>query len=460
MNDISSIMKKNLTFLLFFSAFVLSLAQDNKRALNIQLKEDSSRRPAIANDSILSASIDNNINKNTDARIEDYLIISSEMDTITVDTSLTIEKYYKMNFLRKDNFLLLPFSNSGLAYNELSFHSKNDHYSEIGAKNKKIVYKSADDINYYNVPTPFTELMYQSVFVQGQTLDALYTVNTSKNYNFSISRKGLRSLGNYQNFISNPTIFTITSNYSSKSKNYNSRFHYTKQELFAEQNGGIRDNDILNFESGDEQFIDRGVFDPQFENASNQFSSKRFFLDHIYHFNESDSLSKSRYSLRHILSYEEQENRFDQTTPNNFFGEAFVSEKISDKILLNSLKTRFIFSFNQSSIGEFKIGTEFIKDKYSLENFQTEIFTNDLRKINSETGFLILNYAKQINKLKFDFFLSNKIFGDNESMLIGSNIHLGLNEKNSIILKLLFNKYSPAYNTYLFSSNYVELQLE
>ena len=68
MNDISGIMKKNLTFLLFFSAFVLSLAQDNKRALNIQLKEDSSRRPAIANDSILSASIDNNINKNTDAK--------------------------------------------------------------------------------------------------------------------------------------------------------------------------------------------------------------------------------------------------------------------------------------------------------------------------------------------------------------------------------------------------------
>ena len=193
-------MKKNLTFLLFFSAFVLSLAQDNKRALNIQLKEDSSRRPAIANDSILSASIDNNINKNTDARIEDYLIISSEMDTITVDTSLTIEKYYKMNFLRKDNFLLLPFSNSGLAYNELSFHSKNDLYSEIGAKNKKIVYKSADDVHYYNVPTPFTELMYQSVFVQGQTLDALYTVNTSKNYNFSISRKRIEIIGKLSKF--------------------------------------------------------------------------------------------------------------------------------------------------------------------------------------------------------------------------------------------------------------------
>ena len=130
---------KFITFLIFFSAFVVSIAQDNKRALNIQLKKDSSRVAAIANDSILSASIDKNINKNTDAKIEDYLIISSEMDTITVDTSLTIEKYYKMNFLRKDNFYLLPFSNSGLAYNELSFHSKNDHYTEIGAKNKKIL---------------------------------------------------------------------------------------------------------------------------------------------------------------------------------------------------------------------------------------------------------------------------------------------------------------------------------
>ena len=455
MNDISYRMKKNLTFILFFSAILVSIAQDNKRGPIIQLNEDRSRRPASVNDSISSSEMNNNISKNTDAKIEDYLIISIEMDTISVDTSLTIEKYYKMNYLREDNFSLLPFSNSGLAYNELSFRSKKSHHTEIGAMNKKIMYQSAADVNYYHVPTPFTELMYRSVFVQGQTLDALYTVNTSKRYNFSISRKGLRSLGNYQNFISNPTIFTFTSNYLSKSKKYNFRFHYTKQELFAEQNGGIRENDIINFESGDEQFIDRGVFDPQFENASNQFSSKRFFLDHVYHFNETDSLSKSSYSLRHILSYEEQENRFDQTSPNNFFGEAFANEKISDKMFLNTFKTRFIFSYNQSLIGQIKIGTEFIKDKYFLENLQTEIFSNDQRKIISETGFLFMNYSKKMNRLKFDLFSSNKIFGDNESMLIGSDFHMKFNENNSIVFKLLSSKYEPAYNATLFASNYL-----
>ena len=221
------------------------------------------------------------------------------------------------------------------------------------------------------------------------------------------------------------------------------------------KNGGISDSDILNFEIGDEQFVDRGVFDPQFENASNQFSSKRFFLDHIYHFNKTDSIRKSSYSLRHILSYEEQENRFDQTSPNNFFGESFINEKISDRILLNSLKTRFIFSLNESLIGDFEIGAEFIQDKYFLENFQTEIFLNDERKINSETGFLLLNYSKQMSALKFNFFSSNKIFGDNESMLIGSDIHLELNEKNNIIFKLLSSKYTPAYNSTLFASNYL-----
>ena len=86
MNDISYRMKKNLTFILFFSAILVSIAQDNKRGPIIQLKEDRSQRTTTVNDSILSASIDNNVIKNTDAKIEDYLIISSEMDTITVDT--------------------------------------------------------------------------------------------------------------------------------------------------------------------------------------------------------------------------------------------------------------------------------------------------------------------------------------------------------------------------------------
>ena len=61
------------------------------------------------------------LNKNPDAKIKDYLMITRQNDTIVVDTSLTIEKYHKINFLREDDFELIPFSNTGIAYNTLSF---------------------------------------------------------------------------------------------------------------------------------------------------------------------------------------------------------------------------------------------------------------------------------------------------------------------------------------------------
>ena len=44
------------------------------------------------------------------AKIEDYLIISSENDTTYVDTTLSIRKEYKFNYLRKDDFEVMPFS--------------------------------------------------------------------------------------------------------------------------------------------------------------------------------------------------------------------------------------------------------------------------------------------------------------------------------------------------------------
>ena len=54
------------------------------------------------------------------AKIQDYLIISHKRDTTYVDTTLTIQKEYKFNYRRKDNFGLLSFANIGQTYNQLS----------------------------------------------------------------------------------------------------------------------------------------------------------------------------------------------------------------------------------------------------------------------------------------------------------------------------------------------------
>ena len=212
----------------------LLYAQESQMPPPQKLNQSSNLQNSSIRDTILNKFGNNSakLNKNPDAKIQDYLIITKTFDSISVDTSLTLNKYYKFNYLRKDNFELLPFSNTGVAYNNLSFDPVNSTNPEMGAMNKLISYDKSEDVVYYDLPTPFTELMFRSVFEQGQLLDAVYSVNTSRHFNFSISRKGLRSLGNYQNFISDNSNFRFTTNYHSKSGKYFLRTHYNNQKLF------------------------------------------------------------------------------------------------------------------------------------------------------------------------------------------------------------------------------------
>jgi len=394
------------------------------------------------------------LNKNPDAKIQDYLIITRQNDTVIIDTSLTIEKYHKINFLRKDDFELIPFSNTGVAYNTLSFSANNSIKPKMGASNKYISYKSVDDIVYYDLPTPFTELMYRSVFEQGQLLDATYSVNTSRQFNFSISRKGLRSLGNYQNFLSNSSNFSFTTNYFSKNKKFKLRTHYTNQKLFSEQNGGISDSDISSFENGDNQFLDRGVFDPNFENAHNEFLGKRFYSDQSYKLKEKDSLISTSLELFNSISLEEKKYKFQQNTSNEFFGNSFEPQEINDKIFLNTFNLESGFILESDSYGKFNLGLRYTAERYFMENFQIDQYVDNSQEINSKTTFFRGSYSNQISKIKLYFNTENFIFGDNKSNSISSALVFNLKNDNSLIFKYNVNSVAPNYNTLIYRSNY------
>ena len=394
------------------------------------------------------------LNKNPDAKIQDYLIISRTNDTVAVDTSLTIEKYHKINFLRKDDFDLIPFSNTGVAYNTLSFYGINSINPKMGASNKYYSYDSVDDVVYYDLPTPFTELMYRSVFEQGQLLDAVYSVNTSRQFNFSISRKGLRSLGNYQNFISSSSNFKISTNYFSKNKKYRFRTHYTNQKLFSEQNGGINNSDILNFENGNSQFLDRGVFDPNFENAHNEFLGKRFYVDQSYVLIDKDSISNSNLELFNSIYLEEKKYKFQQSSSDEFFGDSFVSQEINDKILLNSLNLQAGLIYNSDIFGKINLGLRYVSDKYSLENYQIDQYIDNTQSINSKTTFITAEYLKTFSKIELNAKTENFIFGDNKSNMFSSSIMLQLKNNNSFTANYKLFSSVPNYNFLLHRSNY------
>ena len=421
-----------------------------------ELERGSNLQNSSISDSLMSKFGDRSttLKKNPDAKIQDYLIISRKNDTIVVDTSLTIEKYHKINYLRKDNFDLIPFSNTGVAYNTLSFSEISSITPKMGASNKYYAYESVDDVVYYDLPTPFTELMYRSVFEQGQLLDAIYSVNTSRQFNFSISRKGLRSLGNYQNFISNSSNFKISTNYFSKNKKYRFRTHYTNQKLFSEQNGGINNSDILNFENGNSQFLDRGVFDPNFENAHNEFLGKRFYVDQSYVLIDKDSISNSNLELFNSIYLEEKKYKFQQSSSDDFFGDSFVSQEINDKILLNSMNLQAGLIYNSDIFGKINLGLRYVSDKYSLENYQIDQYIDNTQSINSKTTFITAEYSKLFSKIELNAKTENFIFGDNKSNMFSSSIKLQLKNNNSFTANYKLFSSVPNYNFLLHRSNY------
>jgi len=98
--------------------------------------------------------------------------------------------------------------------------NKFNAYPEFGFKAKHFNYLEVDDIKYYSVATPLTELYFKTVMEQGQNVDALITLNTSERFNFSIAFKGLRSLGKYINQLTSAGNFRFTSSYFTKNKKY------------------------------------------------------------------------------------------------------------------------------------------------------------------------------------------------------------------------------------------------
>ena len=215
-----------------------------------------------------------------ETKYTDYKIISIKNDTTVVDTTLTIAKDYKFNYIRKDNFELLAFHNLGQTFNKLAYNfTDNSLFPTIGANAKQYNYYKIEDVFYYDVPTPTSEFMYKTGMEQGQILDGYLTLNTSRQFNIYIAYKGLRSLGKYRNSLASHGNFRTSFNYHSKNNNYLLRGHFMSFDLLNNENGGLTPESVGYFEANDPNYIDRTRLEVNFTDAENLFEGKRYFMD-------------------------------------------------------------------------------------------------------------------------------------------------------------------------------------
>lgn len=394
------------------------------------------------------------------APITSYKIISLQKDTIILDTTLSIKKEYDYNYLRKDIFGLMPFPNEGQTYTKLNFSfTEFNSFPEFGFKGKHFAYQEVNDIKYYSVATPLTELYFKTVMEQGQNVDAFVTLNTSKNFNFSIAFKGLRSLGKYINQLSSTGNFRFTSSYFTKDNRYSINIHYTGQDILNGENGGLTIPE--DFDNEDPAYKNRPRLQVYLTDAKTLLKGKRFFFDHNFRVNKKDAYNNL--SIIHQFNYEHKFFEFDQATLTSKigtsgatfqrFGTASVSSKIIDQTAYDMLYNKAGVAYENKLLGKVQFFIENFNYNYHYSTEQvigSIVYPSKLvATINTVGG----QYQYRKNKWNGVVTVSNSI-SKQSTRNFDANLVYNINSDNSLsfqyqnISKLPNNNYNLNHSSY------------
>ncbi|PRX45713.1 Putative porin [Salegentibacter salegens] len=389
--------------------------------------------------------------------ISAYKIISIANDTTFVDTTLTIEKDYKFNYRRKDNFELLPFSNTGQTYNRLGvdFDAKK-LYPEFGAQARHYNFLEVEDIYYYHVPTPVTEAYFKTVPEQGQQLDVLFTINTSERVNFSVEYKGVRALGRYQNALTSTGIFRFGLTYKTLDRKYQLRTHFVSHDLMNQENGGLSDLALQQYIDKEEEFEDRSLLAMNFENAESTLYGKRFYLDHFYHVTRPDTLSSNALKAGHIFNHDYKKFDFLQTNAvNDIFGPSFQRNNLRDRVRLTEFYNEAYVQWSNKTLGEVKAKAAVKNFEYGYKTFyirESDTINNKLTGSNYSVGG---EYRKSIGGFDVEADAMLNLAGDFTGSYFTAHAGYSLDEENRLEFGVNQNSHMPNYNFLLYQSTYI-----
>ena len=417
--------------------------------------------------------------------INDYKIMFMDGSEKDVDTSLSIEGEYTFNFLRKDYFEYLTFPNMGEGFNKMGYDFHSQPFTpQMGFRVKHFGYFEKEDIAYYEVPSPYTELFFKSTFQQGQNLDATLAINTSPKFNIAVSFKGFRSLGKYLASLSRARQFRLSSQYQTYNQRYRMRLHQTTQTLENQVNGGLTNdsdyffknapnyvsadesgNPILD-ENGNEQivfydgFLDRNRLGTHIK-ADNVLSGKRYFMEHRYQLfpiKKDSTVYEMSVGLR--TSLENKTYQYKQDEPGKYFNETYENTVVVDSTMFNTIENNLFLSFKDKTLGQFNLDLYHHNWNYSIGPNEYEKDTVLSNEIKANQIVVQARWEKEI----FGFSSKAMVYKSlkNEYATQALRVNLSRNIIKDIILGASYNYRSQPlnFNFYLTQSDFREYNWE
>lgn len=389
--------------------------------------------------------------------IKRYKIYSYTSDSSYIDTNLALKKYFKLKLLRRDDLNLVTFANQGENFNWLTYQEGSSMIPEMGFRTKHFNYLTQNDIKYYDVATPITELAYRSGYNKGQFLDAIFSTNINPQLNFSIGYKGLRSVGRYKSSLTSQGNFQAAIHYMSKDKKYYLKTHFTYQDLSNEESGGIEYDSV--FTSNSENYTTRTAFTMSLIDAETMLKGKRFYIDHRY--NLPISMKFGDFFVQHVGSYETKYFQYTDAVGNNkyFFGsDAFDTSATNDSTNYRNIQNDvYIGVKDKSGRSYLKFGAGYNDQLYGYDTIKVvadnyiipAYIGGSTASLKAEGRFFILE------NLSLDARASYNIEGKfSDAFELSSSAKLRINNKHEVGASLGLYSYYPEMQFWLYQSNY------
>ena len=439
-------------FFLFFFSFCSVVAFGQERIDNIYEEEQ-------AQDTLLVSRSKAILKK----KITDYRYWHQEGDTLVLDTALSIQTLHTQNFLMKDYFGNMPFSNIGQTLNPLTYTRDKRVVPDMGFSGKQFNYWKPEDIRYFDVKSPLTEFRYIKGMEKGQGVSTLFSYSPAKPFNITFRYYGLRSRGRYNEQLASAQKFLVSANYRSRNGRYSAIAHFNAQGVDNEESGGIA-NPEEEFESGNTRFFNRKNVTLNLTDVSTEMDNRRVFFRHQYRLfhHQGDSLRSNNgiFSFTHQFLYEEKRYTYSEQNANAFYDELsdnFGNDRFS--------KTKYDVLSNEFWVngrflkgkGRLAVGIAFSELYYGYDTIINTMDVQALDKIEDDVTTLKINSSADINQA---ITLSGKseyvVSGEEFKNAYKTKMQVNFKPSKSLGIEAGFEKSStyPTLNYWLYQSFY------
>ena len=248
-----------------------------------------------------------------------------------VDTGLTVIDQYRLNPSHESLFGYYRLTNLSQPYQETVFRLPYEQGAYLGQESFHTQYDRPNQVAFYNVRTPYTDLSYRSSFNVGGGTHVTHTQNITPGWNIALNYNRVRSLGFYPNDETIWNQFRISSHFSGL--RYRMRTYATLVRNTAQQHGGLALDSVFT----DNTETDRTVMPMNLTAAEHRYRHFQAGLEHSYRIggfqikmpaNDTipDTVFVSRVRVFHRANWTRQIFVYNDTDPNqdyyhdNFLG--------------------------------------------------------------------------------------------------------------------------------------------